>query len=142
MSNAEHRELGQGKWVLAAVGLFAAAVLVGCISADRVEVSTGGVPPASAPSTVPVKPGEKFQGAVAAVDVDANELTVTVGIVWTPAVKAVSEDRRVVVGSATRWTPAAVGLGQLRVGEEVQVEAVALPDGTWQARQVQLFDLD
>ncbi len=139
MSNMEHRGVRQGEWVLAAVGLLA-ALLVSCSRVDNVEVSASGLPPAS--STATGEPGERFQGAVAAVDAAADHFVLAVRIVWTPVLKAAQEDRQVIVGPQTRWVPSTAGAAQLRVGEDVQVEAVSLPDGTWQARTVQLFDVD
>ena len=139
MSKVEHRGVRQGEWTLAAVGVLAALV-VSCSRVQSVEVRASGLPPVS--STVPAEPAEKFQGSVAAVDAAHDDFVVSVRIIWTPVVKAAREDRRVTVGPQTRWVPTTAGLAQLRGGDEVQVEAVSLPDGTWQARTVQLFDVD
>ena len=142
MSNMEHRGVRQGEWLLVAVGLgLLATLLVGCSRGDGVEVSAGGIPPVPS-TTAPAVPGEKFQGSVASVDVNREEFVVAVEIVWTPVLKATQEDRPVTVDAQTRWATGAGGLAELRAGEAVQVEAVSLPDGTWRARQVQLFDVD
>ena len=139
MSHVEHARVRQGEWLLAAVGLLA-SLLVSCSRADSVEVRASAPPPATAAS--PAGPGASFQGAVTEIDLEREELGVAVRIEWTPVLKAVREDRRVAVGPETRWEPAGAGLAMLHAGDEVQVEAVSRPDGTWRARQVQLFDID
>ena len=140
MSNVEHQRVRRAERMLLAVGLFG-ALLAGCSRAATVEVrASGSLPPAPPPSAA--GPAESFQGAVASIDPVTNELVVNVQIVWAPVIKADRHERRVAVGPQTRWQPAATGLDLLRVGDEVQVEAVSRPDGTWEARQVQLFDID
>ena len=140
MSNVDHRRVRRGQRMLVAVGL-SAVLLAGCGRASTVEVSASGSLPPAPPSTAG-GPTESFQGAVASIDPVTNELVVNVQIVWAPVIKADRHERRVAVGPQTRWQPAATGLDLLRVGDEVQVEAVSRPDGTWEARQVQLFDID
>ena len=139
MSNMEKRGRRRGGWVFAAVGL-SAAILVGCGPGTTVEVSASASRPPAPPTTT--GPTEKFQGAVATIDLGANELVVDVKIVWAPVIKAERQERRVAVGPQTRWEPAGTGLAALRQGDEVQVEAASGPDETWEARQVQLFDID
>ncbi len=139
MSNVEHSRFRRGERLLAAVGLFA-ALLVGC-SRATVEVSaSASLPPAPPPTAA--GPTESFQGAVASIDLVAEELLVDVQILWAPVIKADRHERRVTVSPQTRWEPSATSLALLREGDEVQVEAVSAPDGTWEARQVQLFDID
>ena len=139
MAHVEQGRVRRGEWVLAAVGLLA-SLLVSCTRADSVEVSSSAVPPA--PTASSPAPGSRFQGAVTAVDLDRGELTVAVQIEWMPVLRAVREDRRVAVGADTRWVPAGTEFAMLHVGDEVQVDAVSGPDGTWQAQQVQLVDID
>jgi hypothetical protein len=126
--------------VLAAVGL-CAALLAGCSRATTVEVSaSASVPPAPPPTAA--GPAETFQGAVASIDTTNKELVVDVQIVWAPVLKAERGERRVALAPQTRWEPAGTTLALLRLGDEVQVEAVIGPDGIWEARQLQLFDID
>ena len=140
MSSVEHSRFRRGERLLAAVGVLA-ALLVGCSPATTVEVSaSASLPPAPPPTAA--GPTESFQGAVAAIDLVAEELLVDVQILWAPVIKADRHERRVTVGPETRWEPSATSLVLLREGDEVQVEAVSAPDGTWEARQVQLFDID
>ncbi|HEX2048928.1 MAG TPA: DUF5666 domain-containing protein [Acidimicrobiales bacterium] len=140
MSNVEHGGSRRSERVLAAVAL-CAALFAGCSRAATVEVSASAPLPA-APLTTAAGPTETFQGALAAVDVSAEELVVDVQIVWAPVLKADRHQRTVTVGPHTSWEPGGTALAVLRVGDEVQVEAVSGPDGTWDARQVQLFDID
>jgi hypothetical protein len=140
MSNVEHGRSRRGERVLAAIGL-CAALLAGCSRASTVQVSaSASLPPAPPPTAA--GPVETFQGAVGSLDVPAGELVVNVQIVWAPVLKAERGERRVAVGPHTLWEPAGTALALLRVGDEVQVEAVMGPDGIWEARQVQLFDID
>ena len=140
MSNVEHGKSRRGERVLAAVGL-CAVLLAGCSRTNTVEVSaSASLPPAPPPTAA--GPAETFQGALAAVDVANEELVVDVQIVWAPVLKAERGERRVALGPQTRWEPAGTTLALLRVGDEVQVEAVIGPDGIWEARQLQLFDID
>ncbi len=139
MSNVEHRRSRRGERVLVAVGLFA-ALLVGCSRATTVEVSASASLPPAPPTTA--APTESFQGAVAAIDLPSEELVVNVQIVWAPVLKADRHERRVAVGPQTRWEPAGTTLALLRVGDEIQVQAAVAADGTWEAGQVQLFDVD
>ncbi len=140
MSNVDHRRVRRRERVLVAAGLFV-ALLAGCSRASDVEVSaSASLPPAPPPTTA--GPAESFQGAVTSIDVAAGEFVVGVHIVWAPVIKADPHERRVTVGPQTRWQPSQTSLALLRAGDEVQVEAVSAPDGTWEARQVQLFDID
>ncbi len=143
MSRRTYRELGRQGPVLAVVGLLA-LLLVGCARADSIEVSASAPPsvPPAVPAPAPAEPDATFQGAVIVVDLDTNEVGVAVQIEWQPVLRAVREDRRVAVSADTRWAPAGTGLAMLHAGDEVQVDAVRGPDGTWQAQQVQLFDID
>ena len=125
--------------MLAAAGLLAIA-FTACSGSKSVQVSTSAFPPVS--TTAPSEPGERFQGSVTTVDADRSQFGMAVHIVWTPVLEARQEDRKVSVGPGTAWKPAGEGLGELRAGEDVQVDAVLGPDGTWQARQIQLFDLE
>lgn len=140
MSNVAYSRVRRGERLLAAAGLLA-ALLVGCSRATTIEVRASMAPPPAPPSTT-AGPSESFQGAVAAIDFEAGELVVDVQIVWAPVIKAERQERRVTVGPQTRWEPAPTSLALLRVGDEVQVEGVGAPDGTWEARTVQLFDID
>ena len=140
MSIVEDSRFRRGHQVIAAVGLLA-ALLVGCSRATTVEVSASGSVPSAPPPTT-AGPTESFQGAVKAIDLAAGELVVDVQIVWAPVIKAERQERRVAVGPQTRWEPLRTTLALLGPGDEVQVEAVLGPDGTWEARQVQLFDID
>ncbi len=139
MSRRTYRELGEHRRVLAMVGLLA-SLLVACARAESVEVSAS-APPVP-PTVSEAGPGATFQGAVTDIDLDRNEVGVAAQIEWQPVLRAVREDRRVAVGPETRWVPARTELAMLHVGDELQVDAVRGPDGTWQARQVQLFDID
>ena len=140
MSSVEHSRFRRRERVLVAAGLFA-ALLVGCSRASTVEVSASApLPPAPPPTTA--GPSESFQGAVTAIDLVAGEVVVDVQIVWAPVIKADRHERRVTVDPQTRWEPSTNTLAVLRNGDEIQVEAVGAPDGTWQARRVQLFDID
>ena len=129
---------GEGN-VLLAAGLLA-ALLVSCSRAGTVEVSAAGSP--SAPVTALEGDVSTFQGEVTSIDVVSGEVVVAVQIVWTPVLKADPHERRVVVGSGTRWEPIGNGLASLHVGDPIQVDAARSPDGRWRARTVQLFDLD
>lgn len=140
MFNVEHGKSRRSERVLAAVGL-CAALLVGCSRSSTVEVSASAAVPPGPPPTA-AGPTETFQGSVAAIDVTAEELVMDVQIVWAPVLKAERGDRRVALGPQTSWEPAGITLALLRVGDEIQVEAAMGPDGTWEARQVQLFDID
>jgi len=139
MSPMDHPKVGRGERMFATLGLLA-VVLVGCSRAPSVEVSAGGVPPP--PPVASDEPASRFQGAVSSVDVASRELVLDVHIVWTPVLTAERGQRRVVIGPQTRWDPVQTGLEGLLVGEEVQVEADTGPDGTWQARRIQLLDID
>ena len=140
MSNVEHGKSRRGERVFAAIGL-CAALVAGCSRANTVEVSaSASLPPAPPPTAA--GPAETFEGAVAAIDTASEELVVDVQIVWAPVLKAERGARRVALGPQTRWEPAGTALAVLRVGDEVQVDAVIGPDGIWEARQLQLFDID
>lgn len=139
MSHIEHARFRDGEWVLAAVGLLA-ALLLSCSRPGDIEVSAGA--PLTAPVTAPRGEVSSFQGSVASIDVHSGELVVAVQIVWTPVLKADRHDRRVVLGPHTRWEPPGNGPAALRAGDQVQVEGERTPDDRWQARTVQLFDVD
>ena len=115
------------------------ATLLACGRPAPVEVAVAGLPPKAPPASDLTT---KFQGSVTSVDAGAGALVMAVRIVWTPVLKAEPHERRVVVDPGTGWEPASVGLADVRVGEEIQVEAVETPAGSWQALRVQLFDID
>lgn len=125
---------------LAVAGLLL-AVLVSCGRAQPVEVTANGLPPAVPPPAATV-PTTSFQGQVASVDTDAGVVTVAVKIVWTPVLKAEPHERKVLIDGQTRWDPVPRPLTALRVGEELQVEAVEAVEGIWPAVRVQLLDID
>ncbi len=139
MSNVEHQRFREGEWVLAAVGLLV-ALLVSCSRPSVVEVSAAAPP--RAPATAPAGDVETFQGSLTSIDRGSGELVVAVRMIWAPVLKADRHDRRVLLAPQTRWEPAGNGIAGLYVGDEVQVEAAAGPDGTWQARKISLFDID
>ena len=115
------------------------ATLGACQRAEEVQIRASGLPPA-APS--PPGPTTSFQGQVAAVDTDHGIVTMAVQIIWTPVLKAEPHERKVLVDGQTRWDPAPRLLSDLRVGEELQVEAVGAVEGVWPALKVQLLDID
>jgi hypothetical protein len=125
-----HARLTAAAGLLAVLGLTA---LMACARADRMEVS------AASASPPPAADVSSFQGTVAAVDPASGDVTVRVQIVWTPVIQADPHDRIVTFDGDTQWVPAR---SDLQVGEDLQVKATAAPDGRWQARQIQLFDLD
>jgi hypothetical protein len=112
--------------------------LVGCATVEPVEVTAGASarPPAVAQ---PVADVSSFQGSITAVDAATGQVTMRVSIVWTPVMKAVSEDRRVTVDRSTRGVPEQ---SALQVGEALQVKAVPTGDGGWHASEIQLLDLE
>lgn len=122
--------------LVAAVGL---TVLAGCGRVERIEVSASSRP---ATSVIPPGPIVAFQGGVAAVDPGAGEFVVTVQIEWAPVVTEGSGNRRVVVDRRTRWNPPESGLGQLHVGDQVQVTAAGGRDGPWLAVEIAVVDVD
>lgn len=123
--------------VLAAGMLLAA--LVACQRVEEVQIGASGLPPAGPAES---KPTTSFQGQVAAVDAGNGIVTVAVQIIWTPVLRAEPHERRVLVDGQTRWDPAPRLLSDLRVGEELQVEAVDAVEGVWPAVKVQLLDID
>jgi hypothetical protein len=123
---------------LLAAGLLS-AVLVSCGRAAPVPLAVSGLPPAVPP---PAGPTTSFQGQVAGVDADAGIVTLAVQIVWTPVLKADPHERKVLVDARTGWDPAPRAIADLRVGEELQVEAVEAVEGVWPAVKVQLLDID
>jgi hypothetical protein len=125
---------------LAVAGLLLAG-LVSCGRAAPVEVTASGLPPAVPPPAAEV-PTTSFQGQVASVDTDSGVVTMAVQIVWTPVLKAEPHERKVLIDGQTRWDPAPRALAALRVGEELQVEAVEAVEGVWPAVKVQLLDID
>ena len=137
MSDVVRTRCRRSPRTLLLAGLLSASLL-SCGRAQPVEVGLSGLPPAMPPTSVPAT---SFQGAVAEVDAPAGALVVAVQIVWTPVLKADPRPRRVLIDAGTRWEPA-IGLADLRVGEEVQVDAVDAGDGNWRALRVQLFDID
>jgi hypothetical protein len=113
-------------------------LFLGCGRTGTVEATA---PPRPATS-VPAGPLSTFQGEVASVDEVAGEVVVDVQIVWVPLMKTEPHQRTVIVDSRTGWEPAPAGIGGLRVGDNVQVEAEDTGDSTWRAVKVQLFDVD
>ena len=75
------------------------------------------------------------------VDAGGGSFVVAVWMVWAPVMEARTHERRVVVDAGTRWDLGALGVGDLRVGEEVQVEGDPA-GGDWRASRVRLFDVD
>jgi hypothetical protein len=141
------RDTEQGKRSGGARALVLAGVLGALVTAcGRAHVQTVEVsaPPAmTAPLPVPLSgPLETFQGEVAEVDPVAGTILVDVQIVWAPTFKAEPHQRQVVADSQTRWEPGPSRITDLRVGEAVQVKGEGAPDGTWRAREIQLFDVD
>lgn len=121
-----------------AARMFAGAVvltglLVGCGRGAQ-PLAVTGLPPAVPPREPPAAT-TKFQGAVASVDAGSRTMVVDVTIVWTPVFKADAHQRRVLL-------PASMGLIDLIVGGEVQVEALDEVDGVWPAVAVQLLDIE
>jgi hypothetical protein len=126
-----------------AVRAFAGAVLlsgllVGC-GRGTSDLAVTGLPPAL---PAPPAPTTSFQGSVAAVDADARIFVVNVTIVWTPVIKGGAHERKVLVDHQTQWEPGPVELGDLVVGDEVQVEALDSVEGVWPAVKVQLLDIE
>ena len=115
------------------------ATLVACQRAEDVRIGVSGLPPAPAS---PPGPTTSFQGQVAAVDAGTGIVTMAVQIIWTPVLKAEPHERKVLVDGQTRWDPAPRLLSELRVGEELQVEAVDAVEGIWPAVKVLLLDID
>jgi hypothetical protein len=113
-------------------------LLVGC-GRGTTDLAVTGLPPAV---PAPPVPTTSFQGSVAAVDAEARILVVNVSIVWTPVIKGGAHERRVLIDHQTRWDPGPVELGDLLVGDEVQVEALDDVEGVWPAVKVQLLDID
>ena len=113
------------------------ALLAGCAGRGDQELSAtaaGAASPRAATST--------FQGSVTTVDFEEATMSVAVRMLWAPVLEATSEERTVVVDALTRWAPAAGGISQVRPGEEIQVEAEDVLDGTWRAKKVLLIDPD
>jgi hypothetical protein len=117
-----------------------AAALAGCspMEDQAVSASAGVTPP---PAVAAPSPASKFQGSVRSVDAEGGGLVVSVWMVWTPVMDATAHDRRVLIDGATRWAPGDMRLGDVRIGEEVQVEGDPVGDD-WRASKVQLFDVD
>lgn len=134
MADAGHVRYGR---LLVAGILF--ATLVACQRTEEVQIKASGLPPAG---PAPSKSTTSFQGQVAAVDSGNGIVTMAVQIIWTPVLRAEPHERRVLVDSQTRWDPAPRLLSDLRVGEELQVEAVDAVEGVWPAVKVQLLDID
>jgi len=129
--------VGQARYRRLVVAGLLSATLVACGRAAPVEIGMSGLPPAAAATT-------SFQGQVASVDLGSGIAVVDVQIIWTPVLTAHRHERKVLVDAGTRWEPAspASGLSGLKVGEEIQVEAVEAVEGVWPAVLVQLFDVD
>ena len=138
MSDIGRARRAHGVRVLAGAVLLS-GLLVGC-GRGTSNLAVTGLPPAVPPA--PPALTTSFQGAVAAVDAEAGIVVVDVSIVWTPVIKGGAHERRVLVDHQTHWDPAPVALGDLRVGGEVQVEALDAVEGVWQAVKVQLLDID
>lgn len=114
------------------------ATLVACGRAAPVEIGMSGLPPAAPPAAT-----TSFQGQVASVDAGTGIAVVDVRIIWTPVLTADRHERKVLVDASTLWEPAtSSGLAGLKVGEELQVEAVEAVEGVWPAVKIQLFDVD
>ncbi|MGI8807655.1 MAG: DUF5666 domain-containing protein [Acidimicrobiales bacterium] len=113
------------------------AALVACGQGGQVEVTA----PAAAATPQPAAMST-FQGPVAAVDPIAGTLVVAVAMVWAPVMEARAHERRVFVDRRTQWEPGPGDLSRLLVGDEVQVEAEDVLDGTWRAVKVLLLDID
>jgi len=132
--------VGHTSWMRAARTFVLASALAGlltaCSTGEQVAV-TGSVPPPPA-----VAAASTFQGSVASVDAGAGTMVVAVEIVWKPVIQARSEERRVIVDGGTAWGETPLRLGDLHVGEQIQVDANPAPDGAWRAVRVQLFDVD
>lgn len=112
-------------------------LLAGCGGIGEQELratAAGGAPRRAATST--------FQGAVTTVDFEEGTMSVAVRMVWAPVLEATSEQRTVAVDALTRWEPAPGGISQVRPGEEIQVEAEDVLDGTWRATRILLIDPD
>ena len=144
MRNREGQGRGKGpSWLLAVLGV-PGLLMLGCGRSTTVDAGAPPRPETSAPAGPerPRGPLSTFQGEVADVDPPAGELVLDVHIVWVPLAKTEPHQRVVVVDSKTRWDPAPGGIGQLRRGEVIQVEAEDATDGTWRAMKVQLLDID
>lgn len=115
------------------------ATLVACQRVEEVQIGATGLPPTG---PAPSNPTTSFQGQVAAVDASNGIVTMAVQIVWTPVLRAEPHERKVLVDGQTRWDPAPRLLSDLRVGEELQVDAVDAVEGVWPAVKVQLLDID
>ena len=116
------------------------ATMLACGRSAPLEVAVSGLPPAP-PSASP-GPTTSFQGQVAAVDAGNGIVTMAVQIIWTPVLKAEPHERKVLIDGQTRWDPAPRPLSELRVGEELQVDAVDAVEGIWPAVKIQLLDID
>lgn len=114
------------------------AALVGCGTVEPVRVTAGAS--THAPSVAqPVADVSSFQGSITAIDAASGHVTMRVSIVWTPVIKAVSEDRRVAIDGGTRGVPEQ---SALQIGEALQVKAAPTADGAWHALEIQLLDLE
>lgn len=130
--------VGQVRYRRLVVAGLLSATLVACGRSAPVEIGMSGLPPA-----VPPPATTSFQGQVASVDANTGIVVVDVRIIWTPVLAADPHERKVLVDAQTRWEPASSpGLAGLRVGEEIQVEAVEAVEGVWPAVLVQLFDVE
>ncbi|MGI8983317.1 MAG: hypothetical protein ACR2HM_02095 [Acidimicrobiales bacterium] len=139
-------DVAQARYRRLLVGGLLAATLVACGRAQPVQVAAGGLPPGLPPAPVATT---SFQGAVASVDAGTGTVVVAVTIVWTPVLKAEAHERRVLIDSQTRWGPSGPRSGaqdpapaELRIGQEIQVEAVDAVEGVWPALKIQLLDID
>lgn len=137
---AKNRRRGGRLIVVALLG----ALLAGC--GDRVErVEVSAPDPIAAPRPVETTTSTStstFQGAVAAVDRTTRTVVVAVTIVWAPVMEARAHERRVQIDGQTVWEPGPGDISRLAVGEEIQVDADDVPDGTWRAVKVLLMDID
>lgn len=130
--------VGQAGYRRLLVAGLLSATLVACGRAAPVEIGVSGLPPAAPPVET-----TSFQGQVASVDAARGVVVVDVQIIWSPVLTADRHERKVLVDASTRWEPASPsGLAGLRVGEEIQVEAVEAVEGVWPALRVQVFDVD
>ncbi len=130
--------VGQAGYRRLLVAGLLSATLVACGRSAPVEIGMSGLPPAAPPVET-----TSFQGQVASVDAGAGIVVMDVRIVWTPVLTADRHERKVLVDASTVWDPAASsGLVGLKVGEEIQVEAVEAVEGVWPAVKIQVFDVD
>ncbi len=121
--------------------LVVAALAVALAGCGQVEDRSVSAAAARAPASAAPAPTSKFQGTVTSIDAEGSRFTVSVWMVWAPVMEARPHDRHVLVDGSTRWDPGELRLSDVRLGEEVQVEADPAGDD-WRASKVALFDVD